>query len=568
MGYKSKTIALTSAINYVVQLDIEANSLEEVVIIGYGTAQRKDLTGSFTKVKENAEVAGQYSSVSSLIQGRTSGVHVTSNTGSPGAPVSVRIRGTNSLRGNNEPLYVIDGVIINSAGEDVLNATNDSNERQQTQNGLTGLNPRDIASMQILKDAAATAIYGSRGANGVVLITTKRGKQGKAQFNAYASSTVSKVSNTIDVLDPVTYAQYRNHAALLEGNNIPYKVDGNNVYLLNNGVVESGPLKQVNWQDEIFQLGYASNAGLNASGASETSNYYISGDINEMKGVVPNTFLNSSNFRINYTSHLSDKMKLDSRVSFYLGRGNMSQGASSAGGQRSFMRQLISYNPLVDGELDSDDVEVTSPYAFLSGYEEKINEKRVNASIDFTYKLTDDFKYQLRAGTNYRDKSRSRWYGTETFKGGLVNGNLSLSTLRKITYTIDNLLMYSKKFDNKSRINAVAGVTYDGSDAILTTYNVADFPVKTLKEKGPQYGNLILDPFSSENVKDQIFSYLGRVSYTHNNKYIINGSFRVDNSSKFSEDNQTGYFPSASLAWIVSREKFLRKSRNQSLSNF
>ena len=564
IGYKNKTIALTVASNYVIKLNLDKNSLDEVIVIGYGSSAKKDLTGAISEIKEEDEVAGQYTSVASLLQGRTSGVSVSSNTGAPGAPVSIRIRGANSLRGNNEPLYVVDGVIINSAGEDVLDATSDANETQQTQNGLTGINPRDIESMVVLKDAAATAIYGSRGANGVILITTKRGKLGKAVINVFASTTITEVNNTIPVLDAVGYAEYRNANATNQGNDVPYFIENRDVYNTDtNGDPIGDPLRQVNWQDEIYKTAFSINAGLNMSGANDTSNYYVSADFNETEGIIPNTFLNFSNLQMNYSNNVTDKLKLDTRVGMYIARGNMAQGASIGGGSRSFTRQLVSYNPLVDGEVE-DDPEQSNPFRFLRGFEEKIEEKRLNASINLTYNINDDFKYQMRAGSNYRNKDRSRWYDNDTKKGSFTNGYLALSYLEKISYTFDNLLMYNHKFDNGHRINATVGVTYDGSDAKNAIYEVGGFPISNLREKSPQLGEIVLTPFSTLRFKDNIFSYLGRATYTIKNKYMINASFRADQSSKFSGTNQTGYFPSLSGAWTVSNEKFLKNSNSVS----
>jgi len=564
VGYITQDVSITNETVYNVQLASDRNSLEEVVVVGYGTMQRKDITGSVSKIKETAEVAGQYTSASAMLQGRSSGVRVINNTGAPGAPVSVRIRGTNSLRGNNEPLYVVDGVILNSAGEDVLDATNDGNEIQQTQNGLTGLNMRDVESMEVLKDASATAIYGSRGANGVVLITTKKGKHGRGVFNVYSSSNISQVSKKIPVLDAVNYAQYRNESAIVNGNPISYQIDGKDVYLLQDGVPSEDPLRQLNWQDEIYELGYSINAGLNVSGATEKSNYYISADYNGLQGNVPNTFLNDANVRLNYTTNVSDKIKIDTRVGFYLSRGNMNQGASRSGGGRSLVRNLVSYNPLVNGELEDDEIGGTNPYTFIEGFEEKIKEKRLNASLNLTYKFAKGFSYVFRGGTNYRNKYRTRWYGAETTKGAQTNGDLSLSTLEKLSYTIDNLLMYNKSFNNKHRINATVGITFDGSDSHNTTYEVGDFAVPTLREKAPQLGALVISPFYAVDINDQILSYLGRVNYTLNNKYTFNGTFRVDQSSKFKGDNQTGVFPSFSFAWMAAKEKFLKNSRTVS----
>jgi len=572
IGYNDYKLALTPAKSYKIQMEPDDNTLDEVIVVGYGTMEKRDLTGALTQVKETAEIAAQYTSVASLLQGRTTGVQVSSNVGSPGASVSVRIRGSNSLRGNNEPLYVIDGVIMDSAGEDVIDATSDANETQQTQNGLTGINPRDIESMVVLKDASATAIYGSRGANGVILITTKKGKQGKAVINVFASSSISEVTNMIDMLDPIGYAQFINHTRILREFETSYHIDGdNNIYAMTNGVPTGDPLPQVNWQEEIYQMGHANNVGFNISGATEKSNYYFSVGLDELYGVVPNTFLKSANVRLNYSNDITDKLKVETSISMYAAKGNMSQGANIGGGSRSFTRQLITYNPLIGGELEDvdepDDIQ-NNPYTWLSGYEEKIKEQRLNASVRFTYKITDNLKYQLNAGTNYRAKGRSRWYGAETKKGSFTNGSLALSEMVKNTYTVDNLLIYNKRFNNNHRLNATIGITADGSNTDNTIYEVGQFPISNLREKSPQLGELVLTPHSSLGVKDDIFSYLGRFTYTLKNRYAFNASFRADQSSKFRKENRTGYFPAASFAWTVSNENFLQDSNTISNLKF
>ncbi|MGK0422442.1 MAG: TonB-dependent SusC/RagA subfamily outer membrane receptor, partial [Polaribacter sp.] len=185
LGYISKELAIGNKGVFNIQLEIDSNTLDEIVVVGYGTQRKSDITGSVASVKVDDIAAAQNSTVDALLQGRAAGVQVTQNAGSPGSGVSVKIRGASSLRGNNEPLYVIDGVIISSAGEDAANASTDANSLEETQNGLNGINPRDIESMEVLKDASATAIYGSRGANGVILITTKKGKSGKTSIQSY-----------------------------------------------------------------------------------------------------------------------------------------------------------------------------------------------------------------------------------------------------------------------------------------------------------------------------------------------------------------------------------------------
>ena len=192
IGYVNEEVDVSEKTIFSINLQVDNDQLEEVVVIGYGTALKKDISGSISTVSVKDKVATQSNSVDQLLQGRATGVQVIQNSATPGSGISVKIRGTNSLRGNNEPLYVIDGIIISSAGEDVL-PTGVGNTGQETQNGLNGINPRDIESIQVLKDASATAIYGSRGANGVVLITTKKGVSGEPKITTFFTNSVRTV---------------------------------------------------------------------------------------------------------------------------------------------------------------------------------------------------------------------------------------------------------------------------------------------------------------------------------------------------------------------------------------
>ncbi|MFA8436876.1 MAG: SusC/RagA family TonB-linked outer membrane protein [Marinifilaceae bacterium] len=573
IGFKSQeiTVGAENVINVVLQSSAE--SLDEVVVVGYGEVRKRDVTGSISKVKESENVARQYSSVDALLQGRSSGVQVVSNPGSPGAAVSVRIRGTNSLRGNNEPLYVVDGVIISSAGEDVLDASTDANELQSPQNGLTGLNPRDIESIEILKDASATAIYGSRGANGVVLITTKQGQKGdgKAKINAYGSVEFSWISKKLDVLDGVGFAKYRNEVALLEGNKVNYHVDGDQVYPISykadpvTGIemptVEETPYEQKNWQDEIYEMGVTHTEGVTVSGRGEKSKYYFSAGFADQKGIVETSHIQRGDLRLNMTNQLSDKLELDTRISMMYQDGSFAQSGSKSGGNRSFTKQVLGYTPLVGYESeDSDDLDldVSNPYAWLTDYDDETKELRINASSSLTYEVAEGLKYKIQGGLDYRNKDRSRFWNTGVFKGQKENGALAMSTLDRYSYTMDNLLMYSKKINDNHRINTTVGVTFDGSHAEASVYEVTDFPIKSLGIKAPELGQIISQPYDLVTAEESILSFLGRVNYSLMDKYVFTASFRADGSSKFADGNKYGYFPAAAFAWRMIEEDFVK----------
>ncbi len=569
IGFKNQEIAVVNQTKIDVVMTEEYTDLDEVVVVGYGEMRKRDLTGSVASVRESDEVARQYPSVDMLLQGRAAGLQVVGNSGSPGGAVSVRIRGTNSLRGNNEPLYVIDGVLISTAGTDVSDASTDANELQSGQNGLTGLNPQDIESIEVLKDASATAIYGSRGANGVVMITTKsgsKGQKGNAKVSAYASTEWNMIDRKIDLLDGSGWAMYQNESNELNGFQPKYHVDGNNVYPISydaedNPTVGDTPYKEVNWQDEIYNTTMSYNAGLSINGGSDKSTYYFSAGFNDQKGIVETTRIKRGDLRFNFSRELSDRLKFETRTSMMFQDGTFAQAGSKSGGNRSFTKQILSYRPLIsaDDQDDEDlDLEVSNPYAWLTDFDDKTKEIRINQSVAFTYQLAKGLKYKINAGMDYRKKDRTRFYDVGVFVGQKENGLANYSYLDRMAYVLDNLLMYNRKFNNKHHINAVAGVTYDGVDSQNKLYEVKDFPDKSLRADYPQGGQIILRPFSLLSANEAIFSVLGRMNYTFNDKYVLTASFRSDKSSKFRPGNQTGYFPAVAGAWRMMEEPFIK----------
>ena len=567
IGYKSKNVELKPDKNdYVIRL-ISGKMLDEIVIVGYGNMKKSDLTGSVTKLVEDVKTARQYSGVDELLQGRIAGVQVSSNAGSPNGAISVRIRGTNSLRGNNEPLYVVDGVIINSAGEDVLDASTDANEIQTEQNGLTGINPRDIKSIEILKDASATAIYGSRGANGVVLITTKGGSsvEGKPRVNAYSTTSFHNTTKRIDVLDPLTFAKYQNESNAYLGFDPRYQIDGNNIYSITsysdtNVVTNPYPAKQVDWQDEIYHQGVTYNTGFSIAGKKNNTSYYFSSGYNDVKGIVETTRLRTGDLRLNLNSKVSPRLTLDNRIALTYQQGTFAQAGSKSGGSRSFTKQVLTYRPLIDSleESDDDDLEISNPYAWLTDFDDIIKETRVNVSTSLEYKILKGLSYKIRGGADFRLKDRNRWYGITISKGGMQNGVANYSSLNRKSYTLDNLLTYNKRINKVHNLNTVVGVTYDGLKKYNDIYEITDFPIKTLRSSAPQLGQVVTQPRAWFNEDEAIFSGLGRINYSYRNKYILTATFRADKSSKFTKGKQWGYFPSMAFAWRLGEESFIK----------
>ena len=569
IGFISETVDVNGQKNVKVTLSQDVSELEEVVVIGYGTVLKKDLTGSVASVEVSDEIARQSSTVDQLLQGRAAGIYVTQNAANPGSGISVRIRGASSLRGNNEPLYVVDGIIVSSASEDVV-ATGGGNTGQEQQNGLNGINPRDIEDIQILKDASATAIYGSRGANGVVLITTKKGTPNQVKTNIYVNTSMKSISKRYNVLDAFDYARYRNESNLrtTETNYPAFHIEGDQIFQItnNNGVVSISdtPVTPINWQDELLSPSPSINAGVSISGGSDNGNYYLSGGVNDNKGLTENSSFKSGDIRLNLNQTLSSKVKINARLSGFFSKTDFAEGGDLLGSSnQSFIRNLLSFRPILpDGIVEADntdDLGISSPYSFIDDFEDVSSENRFFGSITSTFQLgVKGLSYQMRAGGNIRIKERRRFYGLTTYVGKNANGMLQLSKLEATSFQFTNTLRYNRAFRRNNRINAVLGVTYDQRNNQNMTYVVQDFVTLEKTTEQPFFGQVISSPLANLDSEVKLFSILGRVNYVFNNKYILTASFRRDGISKFLEDSRYGLYPSTALAWNMHREDFIK----------
>lgn len=551
LGYKRKEVVIGDKTTIDVKLVADTKSLEEVVIIGYGQVARKDLTGSVSTIRPTDESAVQFNSVDALIRGRAAGVQVTEGNGSPGGGISVKIRGVNSLRGNNEPLYVVDGVIIANSSldtKDVFSGGKNASN-QESQNGLTGINSQDIESIEILKDASATAIYGSRGANGVVIITTKQGKAGAPQIVFSANSAFAKVSKQFDVLDGFTYATYQNQLAVLKGLPEKYKTD---------------TLQYIYWQDDLQQTAIKQNYRISISGASNDSKtkYYVAGGMLDATGVIKNSGVSQGDLKLNLSQQLSPKLTTNVRLSGAFTKNNATNGTERLGvGNNSVINQMVTSAPILNSlpEITDDDIDAPSnPRVWIEDYDDLSHDQRVLANADVTYKISSAFSYKLNLSSDYRDKERVKWQGKTTLPGQKANGALGLSQLQRKYFLVENLLFYKKKLANKDRIDATFGVTYDNelitSSSVLNT----NFFSGALRSEGFGFGELLY-PYERDKSQSEIFSTLGRLNYALRDKFIFTLSGRLDGSSKFAKGSKYGFFPSAAVAYRLINENFMKK---------
>jgi TonB-linked SusC/RagA family outer membrane protein len=548
VGFKSQEVLVQNRNEVNIILEPEIQLLDELIVIGYGAVKKSDLTGAVSSVKINEKDAVQFSSADALLRGRSAGVNVTSGNAAPGGAISVRIRGTNSFRNNNEPLYVIDGVIMNTATEDAQNPLSGviSNSSQEAQNGLSGINPQDIESMEILKDASATAIYGSRGANGVILITTKQGVPGEPKVSLSITTDFSVANRKIDVLEGMDYVDYRNELAEIRGDD----------------PLEPDSLNFINWQDDVLRTAVSQNHRFTMSGGSNKGRYYLAIGYLDSQGLIKETGAKQGDLRLNLTQKFSDKFKVAARIGTNFRTNNFTSGTERLGSSNSSMiRQMISAPPFIQAsELDDvtdDDNAFQGPRVWLEDYQDKAVEKRIFTSLNLDYTFTNSFFYRLQLGADLRDKERRRWFGKEINAGAKSNGALGISNLSRIYTVVENQLHFNKDFNNNHRINSVIATNLEFTKVERRSVANEDFFSTSLGSNGMGFGQVI-HPTNTNINEEQLLGALGRLNYTFKDKYLFTLSGRIDGSSKFAPGNKFSSFYSGAFAWRVIEEPFLK----------
>jgi len=572
LGFKSKEIVIDAQTTISVILEEDREALEEVVIIGYGEVNKKDLTGAVSSINKKEDLVSQSNTVEELLQGRAAGVLVKSGF-VPGEPNSITIRGVNSLTGNTQPLYVIDGVIVDSATEDTLDPLSNGNSYLAPQGGITGLNPRDIESIEVLKDASATAIYGSRGANGVIIITTKKGRPGEVKFNFTTSTRIGYITNNIDVLDTREYVNYQNDIRANQGFDPRYYVypdqsiaqfQTDEQFMIDNAdTIER--IQGVDWSEDTYKTAITRKYRLAASGGSEKMNYYISGGYLKNEGLIPNAEAENIDINAKLINTFSDKIKLTTKIAGQLTNNFASKGTDNLGGtSNSLIRQVVSGAPIIgqedNFEGDEFDISLDGPRAWVTDYDDESEEIRLLGSLSLDYKISKAFTYRLNVAGDYRTKERQIWFGTALRRGALANGEAGLSTLDRFRYNIDNTLRFKHRFNRNHRINGTVGFILDHRRTEFSTRQATDFPDENSRADNIDLGQQ-QQPQLNINEEEALVSYLARVNYTLKNKYLFTASFRADGSSKFRDDNRWGYFPALAVAWKIQEEKFFRDSK-------
>lgn len=546
VGMKSLNIPLEGKAYIPIMLESSSVELQEVVAVGYGTMRKSDLTGSLTSVKIKDTETTPAVSVDQMLKGKSSGVYVNTASAEPGGISTVKIRGVNSLTGDTDPLYVVDGVAMDNVG----GGSDPFNKQQQRINPLTYLSPQDIVSVEILKDASATAIFGSRGANGVILIRTKNGVAGATKVNLSFSLKTANASKKIQMLNAADYARYRNEVALLEGRTT----------LVFGTKEASRPqnLKSADWQDEVLQTSMSTNSRASISGGSKTSNYYLSLGYDQNEGIVKNTFFNKGDVRFNFNTELSNRVKLDFNISVASINSKMTQTTGSGGTfNYSAIRSMMSKSPVLNYTASDDtQSELNTPTAWVNDYKDDNAETNITSKLGFTFKISKILNYEVRASYNYKQTERFRYYGRTL--SDFAKGGAGFSDLGYYGYNIDNLLNLDYTINKENRISGVAGVTYSANNTRTLSYYATGFDNDNLGYEQIGDATDVGQKLKSKRYETKLNSYLARATYSLKDRYLLTLSGRVDGSSKFANGNKYAFFPSGALAWRVKEENFMK----------
>ncbi|NBC27347.1 MAG: SusC/RagA family TonB-linked outer membrane protein [Bacteroidetes bacterium] len=557
IGYKTQEIVVDERTEYTIVLELDDQLLDELVVVGYGVQERSDLTGSIASVSgdeiENQPVA----SIDGALQGRASGVFVSTPSGTPGAGITMNIRGQTSLTASSQPLYVIDGVPIIS--EDLSGLFSGG----QATNSLADLNPNDIESIEILKDASATAIYGSRGANGVVLISTKRGSAGESKIGFSMYTGFQEVTNTIDMHSSQEFLNLMDDAARQDNRDLGTSYPENFVSNLWGFDPNNPDLQNTNWYDEIFRTSPINNYELNASGGSENTQYFSSLSYFDQEGAQIGTGF----------ERISGRLNLDTKINDWLDFG------TSLTLNRTIQDRVINDNSLFGVVINSiagdplmpvfeEDGSYADPFNYFGWWmldnpvligEEYKRFTRTTRGIGTIFgvaNITENISLRSSMNidyTNLEDEAYTPIISRES-QNANANGFGTFGTTQDFTWLIENYLSYAETFAESHKFSGVLGTSFQKSNRDFSSINAQGFP-------SDQFVKLSVasqvTAASTSGTSWGLASYYFRGNYTYDNRYLFTFTGRVDGSSRFGDNFQYGFFPSGSIAWNVANEVFM-----------
>ncbi len=546
VGMKTQEITVGDRNVIDVTLELDDVGLDEVIVVGYGSAIKRELTGAITKVETKGIAEVPVASFESAIQGKTSGVFIEQASGKLGETVKMRIRGSSSVSANNQPLYVVDGVPIT--------AENISNSGNQPTSPLADLAMTDVESIQILKDASAAAIYGSRASNGVVIIQTKRGKAGATKFDVQYTTGISEPSHLVQWLNADQYLELFNESM----DNV--SVDGlvwdwlpkEDIWEMYVGPVWDDGY-DTDWQKEAFQKGSLNRINVSGSGGTDKTRFYAGLAYDDTKGILRGNNMNKMSARLNLDQQATDKFSFGMQMNVIRTEMERVQNDNAF----ATPLQLVAQSPLtpvIDPETGELNTETIYYNGLISLRDEDNNQTsfRSLANIYAAYNIVKDLTFKSEFGTDIYDLREKNFWGRKTITGGPA-GEAQNRSVRVINYNWENYLTYVKAF-GVHHINLVGGMSYQqsnsiGSDIVGKGFPTDDFTNIDNAAEVTTYGGW--------EEATSYLSYFARANYKINEKYFFTLSGRVDGSSRFGVDNRFGFFPAGSAGWIITQEDFM-----------
>jgi len=545
IGYENLIADVISAKTNTLRMRPSINQLDEVIVVGYGTTTRKDVTGAISKVDVKDMQKAPVSNFEEALAGRVAGVSATSSDGQPGSELNIVIRGNNSVTQSNAPLYVIDGFPLETSIGNVLN-------------------PEEIESMEILKDASATAIYGARGANGVILITTKKGKVGRpvVTYNVYMG--VQRTIKRQEVLDPYEFVRYQ-----LDVNHTLYS----SMYLGDEKTLDDyRDIDGINWQDMVLRDAFMMNHNISVRGGSESTRYSISGSVVHQDGVITNSGFRKYQGRLNLEQTLHPKVKIGLNLNYtYNKKFGTIAAEQNASPTASIMYSMWGYRPVgtlwQDDLLDTlydDTLDPTRDYRInpVMAAENEHNPMHTNTFISnafIQYKILDNLVLRITGGYNRTDQRREIFNNSSSRLGHprtneKVNG--SITNYERTNFLNENTLTYNFKLKKGHSLKLLGGFTLQDSRYFSDGFTSINVPNEELGIAGLDEGTVTKIPVSSTS--NSLMSFLARADYSYKSRYMVTLSYRADGSSKFPKHNRWASFPSAAIAWGFGREAFTK----------
>ena len=530
----------------------ESIGLEEVVSIGYGSIKKSDVTGSVSSISAEDIAKVPVTSIDQALQGKVSGVQVLQLSAQPGGATSIRVRGGSSIYAGNEPLFVIDGMPVDS--KNAMSWTS-----SPTQNGMAGLNPSDIESIEILKDASATSIYGARGANGVVMVTTKRGKAGKDIINFEAYYGIQKQAKGIEVMNAAQYAELYDeagrNAALDKGENYSPKFPN--------------PLSYgagTDWQKEIYRAAPQQNYQLSFSGGDGKTNYAISGNYFDQDGIIVGSDFKRYALRANVDRKLRENFKVGTSVSLSRNDANTVGSSTQGGFFPGVVNTAMTISPALSVKDSTGKYTLTdpnadawldNPVAVTREVTSKTKNNRIIANTYAEYNLLKQLKFKVSLGVDQINDVQDYFTPRFIYSGSFNDGQARFATYESTTVISENTINWDKTFMDKHSFNILAGYTFQKTDQRAFIDVSTGFPSDRLEYYGIADGGDIPTIYTDFG-EEALISYLGRINYVYDTRYLITLTGRMDGSSKFGKDNKYGIFPSAAFAWRLSQEEFIK----------